>query len=295
MASSSSDDPAPENDEVTVFARQPPHPTSQFFLPHNSYYFCAPPSIYFISGGILPHLPPPSIWVYYPLWCIHPNTNRFVPTQQLPPNPSHELTLPPTSSKRFFSRRSYGRGKKVTSAKKTSNELESNGEHITTVMLRNIPNRYTREMMIDYMDKHCDEANESDKNEESPISAYDFLYVPVDFKTKMNKGYAFVNFTNAKAVPKFKAACNQKQWSHFHSSKVLEITSARIQANELVRRFQNMAYPDEAYCAVCFSPARRGGKNVVQTKMVGKCTEPMSSDGKEKTQTPNQIQLKTRK
>jgi len=47
----------------------------------------------------------------------------------------------------------------------------------------------------------------------------------------MNKGYAFVNFTNAKAVSKFKAACNNKPWCHFYSKKELEITYARIQAS----------------------------------------------------------------
>lgn len=36
-------------------------------------------------------------------------------------------------------------------------------------------------MMIEYMDKHCEEANKSEKDEESTISAYDFIYVPIDF------------------------------------------------------------------------------------------------------------------
>lgn len=50
----------------------------------------------------------------------------------------------------------------------------------------------------------------------------------------MNKGYAFVNFTNAEAVRKFKVACNHKPWSHFCSRKVLEIAYARIQASSLL-------------------------------------------------------------
>ncbi|XP_010495105.1 PREDICTED: protein terminal ear1 homolog [Camelina sativa] len=260
---------SPDDNDVTVVARQSPQPPTQSFFPHSSYYFCAPPYIYFISGGNFPPPPPPSVWVYYPLWYSHPNPNQFVSTHELPPNPSQELTLPRASSRRIFGRRSYGRDKKLAWVRKTSHEVESNDDHITTVMLRNIPNRYTREMMIEYMDKHCDEANGSDKNDESSISAYDFLYIPIDFKTTMNKGYAFVNFTNAKAVSKFKAACNHKHWSHFYSSKVLEITSAKIQVNELVRRFKDMTYPDEAYSAVCFSPARSGGKTMVQTTMVG--------------------------
>ncbi|AED91224.1 putative mei2-like protein [Arabidopsis thaliana] len=291
----SSDDPAPENNHVSVLARQARNPPTHFFFPHNpsprTYYFSAPPQIYFISDIYLP--PPPSIWVYYPLWYINPNPNVYESTQELPqrysPNPSQEMTLPPTSSRRVFGRRSYELCEKVTWRTSIKPEVESNGDHITTVMLRNIPNRYTREMMIQFMDKHCEEANKSGKNEEFTISAYDFIYLPIDFRTTMNKGYAFVNFTNAKAVSKFKAACNNKPWCHFYSKKELEITYARIQANELVKRFQHMTYPEEAYSAVCFSPARSGGKDTVQTTMVGKCNEP---DGKEKTQTPNQIQVK---
>ncbi|CAE6090566.1 unnamed protein product [Arabidopsis arenosa] len=184
----SSNDSAPENNNVSVVARQPLHPHTPFFFPHTlsprTYYFSAPPQIYFISDVNLP--PPPSIWVYYPLWYINSNPNRYESIQELPqpysPTPSRELTLPPTSSRRVFGRRSHGRCGKVTWRRSIKPEVESNGEHITTVMLRNIPNRYTREMMIEYMDKHCEEANKSGKNEEFTISAYDFIYLPMDFR-----------------------------------------------------------------------------------------------------------------
>lgn len=42
-------------------------------------------------------------------------------------------------------------------------------------------NIFRREMMIEFLDKHCEEANEKEKDEESPISAYDFFYLPIDF------------------------------------------------------------------------------------------------------------------
>ncbi|KAH0930243.1 hypothetical protein HID58_015970 [Brassica napus] len=58
-------------------------------------------------------------------------------------------------------------------------------------MLRNIPNKYTREMLIQFLDEYCEE--ESNKRKMKRLS-------------KMNKGYAFVNFTKAEAVSKFKAA-----------------------------------------------------------------------------------------
>lgn len=49
----------------------------------------------------------------------------------------------------------------------------------------------------------------------------------------MNKGYAFVNFTKAEAVSKFKAACNNKPWYCFGSRKILEIAHARIQVSSI--------------------------------------------------------------
>lgn len=56
-------------------------------------------------------------------------------------------------------------------------------------------------------------------------------------RTTLNKGYAFVNFTNEEAVSKFKAACNHKPWCQFGSRKVLEIAYARIQASSLLIPF----------------------------------------------------------
>lgn len=60
------------------------------------------------------------------------------------------------------------------------NIIFSHGDEIMRHMLM-INNICRREMMIEYMDKHCEEANKSEKDEESTISAYDFIYVPIDF------------------------------------------------------------------------------------------------------------------
>ncbi|VVB13654.1 unnamed protein product [Arabis nemorensis] len=263
------------NEDVLVIARPSLTRTASLFFPYNHYYyFSAPPFYYFFSDtNLLP--PSPSIFVFYPLWSINPNPNRFESIQEpLPlysPNPSQELSPPPTTngsnegslcSKKVFGRKDN----KVTW--RIKHEDESNGGRITTVMLRNIPNKYTREMMIEVLDKHCEEANKKEKDEGFPISAYDFLYLPVDFRSGLNKGYAFVNFTNAEAVKRFKVACNHKPWSHFCSRKGKD---------DLVKHFEQMTYPVEAYSAVCFSPARSGPKNTVQTIMVGKCAESIFS------------------
>eukprot|EP00443_Scrippsiella_acuminata_P064120 CAMPEP_0115394964 /NCGR_PEP_ID=MMETSP0271-20121206/12540_1 /TAXON_ID=71861 /ORGANISM="Scrippsiella trochoidea, Strain CCMP3099" /LENGTH=445 /DNA_ID=CAMNT_0002818657 /DNA_START=62 /DNA_END=1399 /DNA_ORIENTATION=- len=51
----------------------------------------------------------------------------------------------------------------------------------TTLMLRNIPNNYTRAMLKELLDS------------EGFMCRYDFLYLPHDFKTQAGLGFAFVN------------------------------------------------------------------------------------------------------
>jgi len=56
---------------------------------------------------------------------------------------------------------------------------ESQGR--TTVMLRNIPNNYTRAMLLELLDS------------QGLAGRYDFVYLPFDFKTEAGLGFAFVN------------------------------------------------------------------------------------------------------
>merc|ERR1712187_34817 len=51
----------------------------------------------------------------------------------------------------------------------------------TTVMLRNLPERFTRNMLTNILDS------------EGFANFYDFLYMPMNFRTKASFGYAFVN------------------------------------------------------------------------------------------------------
>jgi len=50
----------------------------------------------------------------------------------------------------------------------------------TTVMIKNIPNKYTQKMLLERIDeRHADR--------------YDFFYLPIDLKNSCNVGYAFIN------------------------------------------------------------------------------------------------------
>ena len=50
-------------------------------------------------------------------------------------------------------------------------------------------------------------------------------------RTELNKGYAFVNFTNRSAASKFSESTNNKRWDYFHSRKIRQIAQARVQVH----------------------------------------------------------------
>mmetsp|Transcript_7672 Transcript_7672/g.12197 ORF Transcript_7672/g.12197 Transcript_7672/m.12197 type:complete len:340 (+) Transcript_7672:71-1090(+) len=64
-------------------------------------------------------------------------------------------------------------------------------EQRTTVMLRNVPNNYTRDMLHALLD------------EEGFSGQYDFLYLPMDFDRRANLGYAFANLVDEEAAAAF--------------------------------------------------------------------------------------------
>jgi hypothetical protein len=68
---------------------------------------------------------------------------------------------------------------------------QAQGSSRTTVMVRNIPNNYTGEMLLELIDS------------EGFASSYDFLYLPMDFGRQANLGYAFVNLVNPEVTKPF--------------------------------------------------------------------------------------------
>jgi RNA recognition motif-containing protein len=106
----------------------------------------------------------------------------------------------------------------------------------TTVMLRNLPNNYSRDMLIDLLEASgCQER-------------FDFVYVPTDFQKCAGLGYAFVNFlTNGDAARAMTVLESFSDWK-VPSQKVLHLSwSLPLQglaAN--IERYRNSAvmHPD---------------------------------------------------
>ncbi|CAL9121079.1 unnamed protein product [Musa acuminata var. zebrina] len=103
----------------------------------------------------------------------------------------------------------------------------------TTIMIKNIPNKYTSKMLLAAID-------------ETHKGTYDFLYLPIDFKNKCNVGYAFINVVSPAHIISFYEAFHGKKWEKFNSEKVASLAYARIQGRAaLVAHFQNSSLMNE--------------------------------------------------
>jgi hypothetical protein len=97
----------------------------------------------------------------------------------------------------------------------------------TTLMICNIPNKYTKELMRETIDQKF-------------MGMYDFFYLPIDFNNNCNVGYAFINFININHIWSFYLEFNDKKWPMFNSEKISKIKYARIQGKEeYIVHFEN--------------------------------------------------------
>lgn len=120
--------------------------------------------------------------------------------------------------------------------------VSANGaEPITTIMLRNIPLKYTRETMLE------------DMNRRGFHGCYDFFYLPIDFQTHYSVGYAFINFINEAELARFKRVYQGMQLAA-DSAKVCEICPAKVQGKlrniEVYRNSAVMGMEEEYHPAI---------------------------------------------
>jgi hypothetical protein len=80
------------------------------------------------------------------------------------------------------------RSEVVSARHAKAHQHQQKEQEFTTLMLRNIPNSYSRNMLIEMLDK------------EGFSGYYDLVYMPVDCGRHVGLGYAFVNWISSDAA-----------------------------------------------------------------------------------------------
>jgi len=107
-----------------------------------------------------------------------------------------------------------------------SEKFSNNGGPATTGMLRNIPNKYMQETLLE----EVDEAGFS--------GLYDFFYLPMDVRNNANVGYAFINFFQPGDFDRFRQKFEGYQFRQVGSKKVATVSPAVVQG--LKANLQNL-------------------------------------------------------
>lgn len=89
----------------------------------------------------------------------------------------------------------------------------------TTVMMRNLPNNYTRAMLLELLDA------------QGFLGSYNMVYLPMDFSSACGFGYAFINFVTSEGAEHFR--------DHFQG-------------------FSDWSVPSEKICDIMWSSVHQG-------------------------------------
>ncbi|XP_047051936.1 protein MEI2-like 6 [Lolium rigidum] len=151
----------------------------------------------------------------------------------------------------------------------------------TSLMICNIPNYFSKRRLMEILDQHCAEENDKLAQRRSrPVlrSEYDFLYLPVDFRTRFNKGYAFVNMTTAPAARRLHAFLHGHSWAAVGSGKVCEVVHAKLQGvDAFAAHFSGSMFPcgddRKEFLPVRFGPPRDGTRPTAE-RIIGTAVRP---------------------
>lgn len=110
---------------------------------------------------------------------------------------------------------------------------DAQSEEITTLMIRNIPNRYTQKMLMEELD------------ELGLAGLYDFFYLPRDRRNGTNVGYAFVNWESGDAAKKCQDSFIHYRFKRIKSGKIGQVSIAHIQGlRNICEHYSNTAVSD---------------------------------------------------
>jgi len=98
--------------------------------------------------------------------------------------------------------------------------LPADWDGISTVMLRNIPNKYTQSLLL------------KELKMSGFLGTFDFMYLPIDPETNANRGYAFINFRDPTFAWMFRTTYEGRKMCRFNSDKVVSVAPAALQGFE---------------------------------------------------------------
>merc|ERR1711920_71076 len=84
-------------------------------------------------------------------------------------------------------------------------------------MLRNIPNKYMQENLLEEIDAA------------GFAGSYDFFYLPMDVRNNANVGYAFINFFRPEEFDRFRLHFEGYQFKRAGSKKIATVSPAIVQ------------------------------------------------------------------
>lgn len=120
-------------------------------------------------------------------------------------------------------------GQQVLSAEKVPTRRDLSSDSATSVMMRNLPNGLTQKMLVELL---CLEGF---------AGCFDFLYVPVDFRSSSGLGYAFVNLVSHEVALRFVEHFTGFTRWRVASSKICKVTwSDAVQGLQAhIERYRN--------------------------------------------------------
>jgi hypothetical protein len=113
---------------------------------------------------------------------------------------------------------------------------------VTTVMMRNLPNKYTQQMLLEELQDAGFRLQQD----------FDFFYLPMDHSNAANLGYCFINLALTSLANSFSACFSGKKMRRFNSSKTVVVMPASIQGYE-----RNYQYYSSTRVAQAEDPAYR--------------------------------------
>lgn len=113
---------------------------------------------------------------------------------------------------------------------------------VTTVMMRNLPNKYTQQMLLEELQDAGFRLKQ----------AIDFFYLPMDHSNAANLGYCFINFVSTNIANAFAAAFGGNKMRRFNSNKTVVVMPASIQGFD-----KNFAYYASTRVVQAEDPAYR--------------------------------------